>query len=172
MGCVAGVVGVGGDVVWHVLVELAAVVEGHELHAKADAQCRGLRRVVECFEECEFVDLSAWVDGVCEWVCWLAEGFGSGVVAACEDDGVAELELLLDEGRVWREDDRSAAGVGNGVGVGEGDHRPDAAGLGLGDVWGNPYDGAVGGRAGRGWIGFCWHGCRVVAMWVRSGGSA
>lgn len=54
-------------------------------------------------------------------VCGVAEGFGDGVVAAGEDEGVAEGEVCLDVVGDGREDDRDAAGVRDGLGVSGGD---------------------------------------------------
>lgn len=50
-----------------------------------------------------------------------AEGLCDGVVASGEDEGVAEGEVGLDVVGDGREDDRDAAGVGDGLGVGGGD---------------------------------------------------
>ena len=88
-----------GDVGWagvgEVLVECAAVVQGHVLHAEADAE-DGVLGVVECFEEGEFELLAAGVDGVGVWVEGCVEGGGVGVVSAGEDDGVGEGEVVGD----------------------------------------------------------------------------
>ena len=68
-----------------------------------------------------FVDLTGLVDEDGCGVCGVAEGFGDGVVAAGEDEGVAEGEVGLDVVGNGREDDRYAAGGCDGVGVGGGD---------------------------------------------------
>lgn len=139
------VVGVGGVGVGQVLVERAAGDEGHHLHAEAHAQHRGARAFVgEEAEEERFVGLARGIDAHGGAVRGHAEGLGDGVVAAGQDEGVAERQVRAGMIGDGREDDWSASRAGDGMCIGGGDGVARAIAHGL-DVCGDADNGLAGG---------------------------
>jgi len=103
------------------LVEGARVAQSEHLHPEADAQDGDVWLIVEFVDELGFEGLAVIEDGRDGVVCGTAEGFGFGVIAAGEDEGIEVLDEIGDIARRRGEDDWDAAGVDDGLGVGHGE---------------------------------------------------
>ncbi len=77
--------------------------------------------VIELLDELGLERLACFDDWDGGFVGWLAEGFGFGIVAAGEDEGVEMGDEICCVGWDWREDDWDATGLVNGMGVGHGE---------------------------------------------------
>lgn len=104
-----------------VLVDCAATTEGEHLHAEAYPKDRDIWVVVEFADEFGLECLAGFDDGGRFLMGRMPEGFGCGVVAAGEDEGV---ELPDEINRIARhrwENHRDATGLVYSLGIGHGE---------------------------------------------------
>ncbi len=89
---------------WQVLVECAAAMQTHQLHAEADPEHGYLLTIVNVFQERQLESLALGRDRLGQLVCGNSPGFHNRVVAASEDDSVAQgHELLSTFGQAGKE---------------------------------------------------------------------
>ena len=88
-----------------VLMQPPAVMQGHQLHAQTNAQY-GMRGVVEGGEQSQLEALSVGIDEVSFFVYGLAEGGRVRIIAAAEDEAVAQLQIGFDVAYPRRQQNR------------------------------------------------------------------
>lgn len=109
------------------------MVQCHELHAETDSE-RGVLGLIECFEELDFEGLAGGLHECDLGVEWFAEWVGVGIVAAGEDEPVANVEIVGDGVGVVGENEGNGTGLRDGVDVGGLKHIAPAGGLGRGGI--------------------------------------